>query len=79
MNLDSAEQMARKLLGERAERLGIGEYTKEAESPTARSSTWSGLVNSGKAARREDGDPSRHLAVVEEVLIWPQQRLERRA
>lgn len=31
MNLDSAEQMARKLLGERAERLGIGEYTKEAE------------------------------------------------
>lgn len=31
MNLDQAEQMARKLLAERAERLGIGEYAKEAE------------------------------------------------
>ncbi len=31
MNIDQAEDMARKLLAERAERLGIGEYTKEAE------------------------------------------------
>ncbi|MFB3765788.1 MAG: hydantoinase/oxoprolinase family protein [Methanotrichaceae archaeon] len=31
MNLDQAEDMAKKLLTERAERLGIGEYAKEAE------------------------------------------------
>lgn len=31
MNLEQAEAMARKLIAERAERLGIGEYAKEAE------------------------------------------------
>jgi N-methylhydantoinase A len=31
MNIEQAEEMARKLLSERAERLGIGEYAKEAE------------------------------------------------
>ena len=31
MNLEQAEQMARNLLSERADRLGIGEYAKEAE------------------------------------------------
>ena len=31
MNIDQAEEMARKLLTERAERLGISEYAKEAE------------------------------------------------
>lgn len=31
MNIEQAEDMARKLLAERAERLGIGEYAKEAE------------------------------------------------
>jgi len=31
MNIDQAEEMARKLLAERALRLGIGEYAKEAE------------------------------------------------
>ncbi|MGA9100336.1 MAG: hydantoinase/oxoprolinase family protein [Methanotrichaceae archaeon] len=31
MNIDQAEEMARKLLAERAFRLGIGEYAKEAE------------------------------------------------